>query len=56
VDLSSEGWPTLNVPYACSLHNSAVTCLTHVTSMPDTLWNKLTDVGRQQMAECSQQV
>jgi len=56
VDLSGDGWPTFSIPYMCSLHNSAVTCLSHVTNVPDTLWNKLTDVGRQQTAECSQRV
>ena len=56
VDLSSDDWPTFNVPYMCSLHNSAVTCLSHVTNVPETLWSKFTDVGRQQAANCSQRV
>ena len=56
VDLLSDDWPTYNVPYVCSLHNSAVTCMSHVTNVPDSLWTKLTDVGQQQSAACSQRV
>jgi len=56
LDLSSDEWLTYSVPYMCSLHNSAVTCLSHIVNVPDTLWTKLTDVGRQQTAACSQRV
>jgi len=56
IDLSIDGWPTYNVPYMCSLHNSAVTCMSHVVNVPNMLWTKLTDVGRQQTAACSQRV
>jgi len=56
VDLASDDWPTFNVPYMCSLHNSAVTCVSHVVNVPETLWTKFTDVGRQQSAACSQRV
>ena len=56
VDLSGDDWPTYDVPYMCSLHNSAITCVSHVMNVPDTLWTKLSDVGRQQTAACSQRV
>jgi len=56
VDLSDDGWPTYSVPYMCSLHNSAVTCVSHVVNVADTLWTKLTDAGRQQSAASSQRV
>jgi len=56
LDLSSDDWPTYDMPYMCSLHNSAVTCVSHIVNVPETLWTKLTDVGRQQSATCSQRV
>jgi len=56
VDLASDDWPTFNIPYMCSLHNSAVTCLSHVTNVPETLWTKFTDVGLLQLTGCSLRV
>jgi len=56
VDLLSPDWPTYVLPYMCSLHNSAITCVSHATNVPDVMWDKIVEVGRVQFANYSQRV
>jgi lethal(2) giant larvae protein len=56
IDLVSEGWPTFPLPYLVSVHCSAITCTTHVTNVPKTLWDKMADAGRQQLENSSARV
>lgn len=53
IDLTSEGWQTYRPPYLCSLHSSAITCASHASNVPETLWNKICAAGEQQFANCS---
>ncbi|WAQ96727.1 L2GL1-like protein [Mya arenaria] len=48
IDLDTEGWPTFQLPYVCSLHSSAITCSQHISNVPEQLWTKITDVGNAQ--------
>ena len=56
IDLQSEDWPAFKLPYLNSLHSSAITCVSHVTNVPDSLWNKITDAGEQQFNDYSSRV
>lgn len=48
IDLLSEDWKMMNLPYLVSLHASAVTCSQHVNGVPEDLWEQLKDAGRAQ--------
>ena len=56
VDLDTEKWPCFQLPYASSLHSSAITCSQHISNVPDQLWTKLADVGAAQMTGFSKRV
>jgi LLGL2 len=56
IDLSTRDWPVFNNPYLCSLHNSAITCVSYANNVPENLWSKISDVGRLQSAGFSQRV
>ena len=56
IDLMTEGWPTIRLPYWCSMHSSAVTCALHITNVPDEFWQKIVDVGESQMTNYSSRV
>lgn len=49
IDLDSDKWPCFQLPYANSLHSSAITCSQHISNVPEQLWNKIVDVGQGQM-------
>jgi len=51
IDLQSEGWLTFNKPYLASLHASAITTSTHVSNIPNDVWEKIVKAGEVQMAE-----
>lgn len=48
IDLLSEDWKMMNLPYLVSLHASAVTCSQHVSLVPEDLWEQLKLAGRAQ--------
>lgn len=56
IDLQTEGWPCFKLPYLNSLHASAITCVSHVTNIPDSLWSKICDAGDQQFSNNSTRV
>ena len=56
IDLEDEKWPTFTLPYANSLHSSAITCSQHISNVPEQLWTKITDVGNAQLAGNSKRV
>ena len=56
VDLQSEGWPELRLPYLNSLHSSAITCTAHVSNVTDAFWSKIQDAGEPQMSAYSSRV
>ncbi|XP_068084416.1 lethal(2) giant larvae protein homolog 1 [Anabrus simplex] len=51
VDLLSEDWPMMSLPYLVSLHASAVTCSQHVSNVPLELWENLIAAGKKQIQE-----
>lgn len=55
IDLTSEGWLTYNLPYLHSIHSSAILSATHVSSVPESFWNKLQEVGARQLSGHSTQ-
>lgn len=48
IDLLSEEWKMMALPYLVSLHASAVTCSQHVSGVPEDLWEQLKDAGKAQ--------
>ncbi|KAK3767867.1 hypothetical protein RRG08_059199 [Elysia crispata] len=48
LDLESEGWPAICLPYLNSVHSSAITCAQHISNVPESLWQKITDAGENQ--------
>ncbi|XP_018324100.2 uncharacterized protein LOC108736234 [Agrilus planipennis] len=48
IDLLSEDWKMMNLPYLVSLHASAVTCSQHVSDVPEDLWEQLREAGKAQ--------
>ena len=56
IDLTSEGWQAYRPPYLSSLHASAITCASHVSNVPEALWNKISTAGEQQFANTSSRV
>ncbi|XP_046389547.1 lethal(2) giant larvae protein homolog 1 isoform X2 [Ischnura elegans] len=47
IDLKSDDWLQLTLPYLAPLHGSAITCVHHVSNVPETLWNKLVAAGKE---------
>jgi len=56
IDLQSDGWQCYQLPYLASLHCSAITATAHVSNMPQTLWDKMTDAGQRQLSGYSARV
>ncbi|XP_043243903.1 lethal(2) giant larvae protein homolog 1-like isoform X3 [Amphibalanus amphitrite] len=54
VDLSSEGWPTHQLPYLSSLHSSAITTASYVTDCSETAYRRLVAAGERQRQPASQ--
>jgi lethal(2) giant larvae protein len=48
IDLLSDDWRMLSLPYLVSLHASAVTCSQHVSGVPRDLWNSIVLAGKRQ--------
>lgn len=48
IDLLSDDWKMMNLPYLVSMHASAVTCSQHVSGVPEELWEQLKDAGKAQ--------
>lgn len=48
IDLLSDEWRMLSLPYLVSLHASAVTCSQHVSGVPQDLWNSIVLAGKRQ--------
>nr|CAD7457896.1 unnamed protein product [Timema tahoe] len=48
IDLLSEDWRMMCLPYLVSLHASAVTCSQHVSNVPQDLWEAITAAGKLQ--------
>lgn len=48
VDLASDDWKMIPLPYLSSLHASAITCSTHVSDVSEKLWNEIIDSGNKQ--------
>ncbi|XP_022916419.1 lethal(2) giant larvae protein isoform X2 [Onthophagus taurus] len=48
IDLKSEDWKMMNLPYLVSLHASAVICSQHVSNVSEELWVHLKEAGRAQ--------
>ncbi|XP_063241015.1 lethal(2) giant larvae protein homolog 1 isoform X2 [Bacillus rossius redtenbacheri] len=51
VDLLSEDWRMLALPYLVSLHASAITCSQHVAGVPQGLWDAVAAAGRAQVLD-----
>ncbi|XP_049951670.1 lethal(2) giant larvae protein homolog 1 isoform X2 [Schistocerca serialis cubense] len=51
IDLLSEDWRMLQLPYLVSLHASAVTCAQHISNVPEDLWEAIVAAGKQQTLE-----
>ncbi|XP_071444809.1 lethal(2) giant larvae protein homolog 1 isoform X5 [Hetaerina americana] len=47
IDLRSEDWLQIPLPYLAPLHGSAITCVHHVSNVPDALWVKIDAAGRE---------
>jgi hypothetical protein len=48
IDLLSDDWRMLSLPYLVSLHASAVTYSQHVSGVPRDLWNSIVSAGKRQ--------
>lgn len=48
IDLLSDDWRMLPLPYLVSLHASAVTCSQHVSGVPQDLWDNIVFAGKKQ--------
>ncbi|XP_065162480.1 lethal(2) giant larvae protein isoform X2 [Atheta coriaria] len=48
IDLQSDDWLMMNLPYMVPVHASAITCSQYVSGVPDDLWNQLKDAGKAQ--------
>jgi lethal(2) giant larvae protein len=48
IDLLSDDWRMLPLPYLVSLHASAVTCSQHVSGVPQDLWDNIVLAGKKQ--------
>lgn len=56
VDMTSNGWPLFRLPYLVSLHCSVITCIDHVSNVPEVLWNKIVNAGNLQLTQYSSRV
>jgi len=56
IDLQTGSWPCYQLPYLASLHCSAITATTHISNVPQTLWDKMTDAGQRQLTGYSTRV
>jgi len=56
IDLHTASWPCYQLPYLASLHCSAITATTHISNVPQTLWDKMTDAGQRQLIGYSMRV
>ncbi|XP_031353819.1 lethal(2) giant larvae protein isoform X1 [Photinus pyralis] len=48
IDLLSDDWKMMSLPYLVSLHASAITCSQHVSGVSEELWEQLKDAGKAQ--------
>ncbi|XP_069685247.1 lethal(2) giant larvae protein homolog 1 isoform X2 [Periplaneta americana] len=48
IDLLSDDWRMLSLPYLVSLHASAVTCSQHVSGVTQELWDSIVAAGKKQ--------
>lgn len=48
IDLVSDEWRTIPLPYLISLHASAVTFLTYVCDVSQTIWHDIVSLGKEQ--------
>ncbi|XP_041364790.1 lethal(2) giant larvae protein homolog 1-like isoform X2 [Gigantopelta aegis] len=53
VDLDTNNWPVIRLPYLNSIHSSAITCSQHISNVPDQLWQKISDAGESQNKDYS---
>lgn len=51
IDLLSDDWRLISLPYLVSLHASAVTCSQHVSDVPQDIWNSILSAGKLQAQE-----
>lgn len=51
VDLTTSEWRPIPLPYLISLHCSAVTALTYVNDISESVWDTLVNVGKKQNEE-----
>jgi len=49
IDLQKDSWPCYQLPYLASLHCSAITATAHVSNVPQTLWDKMSDASQRQL-------
>jgi len=48
IDLSTEDWPLVQLPYLVSIHASAITFTTFVSDLNEDLWNSIIAIGNLQ--------
>ncbi|KAJ9577607.1 hypothetical protein L9F63_005794, partial [Diploptera punctata] len=48
IDLLSDDWRMLSLPYLVSLHASAITCSQHVSGIPQELYDNIVAAGKRQ--------
>jgi len=48
IDLSTEDWPLVQLPYLVSIHASAITFTTFVSDINEDLWNNIIEIGNLQ--------
>jgi len=56
IDVQSDSWPCYQLPYLASLHCCAITATSHVSNVPQTLWDKIIDAGQRQLVGYSARV
>ena len=56
IDLEADKWPMFRLPYASSLHSSAITCAQHISNVPKQLLTKIVDLGDAQQAGYTKRV
>ena len=49
IDLQSDDWLQINLPYLVSVHASSVTCSQYVSDVSAELWEKIEAAGIKQM-------
>lgn len=48
IDLFTEDWPLVQLPYLLSIHASAITFTTFLSDINEDLWNNIISVGNLQ--------